>query len=224
MAAPYTGSNLSKTDSETITGTVDPLSGQPTVFDYAQGNQFSIYFEIFPTTQFFVTRANVPGITLGSATVPTPLIDVPMVGEKLVYDNLEVSFIVDEQLINYQEIHQWMLNIGFPYAHSQFMGTDRPSTSPTRNVVGKQGSAPINELAAVRNDGVGITPDRDLYSRIALNILSSKNNPVLRLEFLECYPVSLSSLEYSVDNSDTDYLTATATFQYMIYKFVPFGS
>ena len=63
------------------------------------------------------------------------------------------------------------------------------------------------------------TPDSAMYSDATLTILSNKNNPVVNILFSNVYPVSLSSLQYTNDSTDTEYLSATATFQYQIYDF-----
>ena len=33
---------------------------------------------------------------------------------------LEITFLIDENLENYREIHGWLTGIGFPKDHSQF--------------------------------------------------------------------------------------------------------
>ena len=63
------------------------------------------------------------------------------------------------------------------------------------------------------------TSDSAMYSDATLTILSNKNNPVVNILFSNVYPVSLSSLQYTNDSTDTEYLSATATFQYQIYDF-----
>ena len=60
-----------------------------------------------------------------------------------------------------------------------------------------------------------------MYSDATLTILSNKNNPVLNVNFSNVYPVSLSALQYVNDQSDTQYMSATATFQYQLFKFEP---
>ena len=40
-----------------------------------------------------------------------------------------------------------------------------------------------------------------------------------RYRFSNVYPVSLSALQYTNDQSDTQYMSATATFQYQLFKF-----
>ena len=82
------------TSSPAVTGTVAADNRQPTVFDYSQSNQFKIYFPIFPTTEWFVTRANIPGCTLGRADQYTPFVDVAIVGDKMQYDNFNCTFII----------------------------------------------------------------------------------------------------------------------------------
>ena len=107
------------------TGTVSSVHRQPVVLDYAQSNQFKIFLPIFPTTEYFVVRATVPSVDLGQASQPTPLVDMPLVGDKLTYDQFYFTFLVDEKLQNYMELHNWLLNIGFPERYDQFQGQVR---------------------------------------------------------------------------------------------------
>ena len=65
--------------------------------------------------------------------------------------------------------------------------------------------------------GFGKFSDRDLYSDITMFILSSKNNPVCKIKFFECFPVNLTNIEYSQQESDTTYAECTATFAYTLF-------
>ena len=70
--------------------------------------------------------ANVPAITIKEqASQPTPLKDVPIPGDKLDYDNLNITFLVDENLENYREIHGWLTGLGFPKDYVQFRDVAR---------------------------------------------------------------------------------------------------
>ena len=80
-------------DALPTTGIVDSTSRQPTTFDYSQSNQFKIYLPIFPTVEWFVVAANIPGVTLGQASQYTPFVDIAVVGDKLQYDNFTMTFI-----------------------------------------------------------------------------------------------------------------------------------
>ena len=95
-------------------------TSQPTTYDYASPNQWRIRFDRLPLVTWFCTNANIPGITLGEAQFPTPMSDMPISGDKLTFDTLNIQFIVDEELKNYREIWEWLVGIGFPKQHSQF--------------------------------------------------------------------------------------------------------
>ena len=125
--------------SNVTTGSVSSVHRQPTILDYAQSNQFKIFLPIFPTTEYFVVRATVPGVDLGQASQPTPLVDMPLVGDKLTFSPFALTFLVDEKYNNYIEMYNWMKNIGFPYNHSQFNNLTRADFSNR----GKKAAHPV---------------------------------------------------------------------------------
>ena len=185
---------------------------EPTTFDYAQSNQFKVYIPIFPLVEWFVVGCNVPGITMGQGVVPTPLVDYPIVGEKLTYDNFSMTFLVDEKLENFMELHNWLINMAPPENVEQFMAR----TSEYVLNTGKETKFyPIgNQDSQTRT---GNTSDRQLYCDITLFILSSKNNPVATVIMRDAFPVSLSSLDYSQQETDTSYVQCNVTFAYPFY-------
>lgn len=67
-----------------------------------------------------VQAIQLPSLTLGEATQNTPLIDVPIPGDKIVYGELSVDFIVDEELRGWMEIHNWIRSSGFPDSTDQY--------------------------------------------------------------------------------------------------------
>ena len=95
-------------------------TSQPTVFDYATGTQWRLTFNRLPKTTWFCVAANIPGIQLGEAQYPTPLHDLYLIGDKLTFENLTITFIVDEELQNYRELWDWLVGIGSPKQHSQW--------------------------------------------------------------------------------------------------------
>ena len=188
-----------------------PLSRQPTKLDYASPTQFKFGIVQLPKVEFFTTAANLPGISLGDAEQATPFKDIPIMGNKLTYDNLSVTFIVDEFLENYFSLHEWMTAIGFPKTRTQF-SLFRASTAvqPTAT---RGSSQDIGDIGAT-------TADRGMYGDATLTLLTNKNNPIVEVRFRDLYPISLSSLDYSQDATDVSYLTATVDFSYTIYEIV----
>ena len=118
--------DIGGTTSSATTGTQDALARQPDIFNYSQANQFRVSLSLFPKTEWFVVRANIPSVTLGQGVQATRLIDMPVVGDKITYDQFYFTFLVDEKLQNYMELHNWILNIGFPERYDQFQGQVRP--------------------------------------------------------------------------------------------------
>ena len=139
--------------------------------------------------------------------MPTGLKDIPIPGEKVTYQDLAISFLIDENLNNYKEIHDWLLGLGAPQNHSQFStlrdtGTDRfpgqTTNSPNNNTV----------------------PDGGTYSDATLTVLNSKNIAKVEIRFHNIFPTSLGSLSYDVQASDVNYLQASVDFSYMYYEIV----
>ena len=188
-------------------GQGDALMRQPTVFDYSQQSQFKVFLPLFPTTEWFVVRANVPGVSLGQAVQTTPMLDMPIIGDKLTYDDFYVTFLVDEELKNYTEMHDWLINCAAPQQRSQFRGKERPDGIPKR---------PQTEIMDLVLGNVKQS-DRDLYSNLDLFIMSSKNNPVVKIQMVEAFPISLTNIEYSHQESDVTYAECTATFAFSYF-------
>ena len=184
-----------------------PLARQPEKLDYASPTQFKFGIHQLPKVEFFTLSANVPGISAGVVTRATPFKDIPLVGDKIAYENLSVTFQVDEYLENYVSLHNWMKGIGFPTNRQEFR-TYRDVTSNT--------PAGGNEPSI---DVIGsATPDRALYSDAYLMVLSNKNNPIVEVNFQDIFPISLGALEFTQSVTDIEYMTATAEFAYQIYE------
>ena len=98
--------------------TTNVQTRQPSKMDYASPVQFRFKIAKLPQVEFFIQTVNLPGITLGEISdVPTPLYDYPMPGDKITYQSLDISFLVDENLNNYKELHDWLSGLGFGKSH-----------------------------------------------------------------------------------------------------------
>ena len=188
-------------------------TSQPTVQDYATGTQWRLAFNRIPKTTWFCTAANVPGITLGEAQYATPMSDMFVTGDKLTFETLNITFLVDEELQNYRELWEWIVGIGSPVNHSQW------TTALTK------GDGITTNFSAVGSDD-NINPrqkatstDKNLYSDATLIVYNSKNMPKVNVKFKDMFPTSISSLEYSQDLTDVEYFKASATFRYLYYEF-----
>jgi len=188
----------------------------PSKFDYASPIQFRFKITKLPLVEFTIQSANIPAITLGETSIETPLKDIPIPGDKVSYSSLDVSFLVDENLNNYKEIHDWITGLGFPQDHKQFKnllgtGSDRfPGTTSSTVATGTSIPQPAS--------------DGGIYSDATLTVLNNKNIAKTEIRFQNVYPTSLGGLSYSITASDVDYLTVNASFSYMYYDIVQISS
>ena len=187
------------------------LSRQPTKLDYASPTQFKFSINQLPKVEFFTVSANIPDLTLADVVIPTPFKPIPVLGQNLTYGNLSITFIVDEFLENYRELHEWLTGIGFPKDRKQF--------SEFRSNTANRGTASPTPVADVGKVGKSI-PDASMFSDATLTILSNKNNPIVEVRFANMYPVSLGALEFTQQAGDVEYLTVQADFTYQIYEIV----
>ena len=192
--------------------TTNVINRTPDKQDYASPVQFRFKCTKLPLVEFFVQSVNLPGINLGSAQQTNPLYDIPLPGDKITYASLDLSFVVDENLNNYKEIHDWILGLGFPSNHTQFQdlqtaGSDRfPGSTRSTAATGTNVPQPLNEGG--------------IYADATLTVLNSKNIAKTEIRFENLYPTSLGSLNYDVRATDVDYINASVSFNYMNYDIV----
>ena len=188
----------------------------PSKFDYASPIQFRFKMTKLPNVEFFIQSANIPAITLGETSIETPLKEIPIPGDKVSYSSLDVSFLVDENLNNYKEIHDWITGIGFPQDHKQFstlLGTsaDRfPGTTSSTAATGTSIKKPLDEGG--------------IYSDATLTVLNNKNIAKTEIRFQNVYPVTLGGLSYDIKANDVSYIQVNASFNYMYYDIVQISS
>lgn len=141
-----------------------------------------------PNLNFFIQQIIIPGVSLPSVDVNNPLLRIPYPGDHVMYEELSITFKVDENLQNYLEIQNWIRGIG---------------------KVSYQEYATISNNKAYTGDGI--------RSDISVTVLTSSKNPNYEIVFQEAFPISLSGLTFQTTAESIDYLEATAQFKYLIY-------
>ena len=185
---------------------------QPSKMDYASPVQFRFKIAKLPQVEFFIQSVNLPGISIDAVPVATPLYDYPVPGDEISYQSLDISFLVDENLNNYKELHDWLLGLGFPNKHQQF--ADLQATGADRFPGGTKGAiVPGVEIPVPLAEG-------PIYSDATLTVLNSKNIAKTEVRFQNVFPTVIGSLSYDVQASDVNYLQTTASFSYINYDIV----
>ena len=198
--------------------TTNAYSRQPTKFDYASPTQFKFQLLKLPKVEYFCTSVNIPGVTLSNVDIATPLKSIPVPGTILNYGDLEMSFLVDENLENYREIHGWLTGLGFPRDHKQ--AKTLVDAAKDRFPTGGKSDA-ITDAGKVTGSPMPLGP---VFSDATLNVLTSKNTANIEVRFSDMFPISLSALNFNQQANDVDYLSASVTMKYKIYEFATKGA
>ncbi|MFZ9728557.1 MAG: hypothetical protein ACO3CD_06045 [Candidatus Nanopelagicaceae bacterium] len=146
----------------------------------------------YPKINFFVNSARLPEITLGTAIQPSYLKDLDVPGDKLVYGDFNLRFLVDENMENYMTIHNWLTGLGFPETAQQYKD--------------------------ITTNDDGIRDPKEAFSDGTLRILNSNFRDIAFVKFKDLFPIALSSLEFESSDTDINYFTADVTFKYTVYN------
>ena len=149
-----------------------------------------------PKVAFFGNEASIPGLNLGTAEQPTYLRDIPTPGDKVSFEDFNFRFLVDEDLVNYNEISNWIRALGY--------------TSTLKDLYDFQ-----------REDPNLVQPDKttlNWYSDGTLTILTSTQNANFKVVFEDLWPTALSTLNFDATSEDINYFTADVTFKYTMFN------
>jgi len=172
------------------------MSNDITNINFLSPFSFELIIKNKPNVTYFCQRANIPGLSLGFAPQPTFFASpIPRPGD-LVYNDLTISFKVDESLNSYREIWNWMVALGFPVDFSQY-----------KNIL--QQDSPLRP-------GVGET-----VSDLTLMVLDNNHRPRFEITFEDAFPITLSDLTFDATETDVNFLTAEVSFKYKLYQIHP---
>ena len=148
-----------------------------------------------PAAAFFCNQANIPSLDLGIAQQTSYLKDIDIPGDKIVFGDLTLRFLVDEDLFNYMEIQNWIRGLGYPEKLSQLSDLDRAAKVSSN--FGQKGE--------------------NIYSDATLQVLSNSLVPKFQVMFKDVFPYSLSTITFDATDTDIEYFTAEVSFKYTIY-------
>lgn len=84
--------------------------------------EFRVAIKRLPNVEFFTQTTSIPSITTAPVIQPTRFNPVYRTPDSVTFANLDLAFIVDENMNNYMEIFNWMISYSFPENHEQFAG------------------------------------------------------------------------------------------------------
>lgn len=84
------------------------------------GNKFRFDIQSAPYFSYHVQSVNLPSINSGESPMETPFSNQWQQGDKIIFEPLDVSFLVDEELRGWLEIWNWMRSYGFERDYEQY--------------------------------------------------------------------------------------------------------
>jgi hypothetical protein len=173
---------------------MNALTRTPQNTNLLQPTKFLLTFDRIPTVQYFLQSVNLPGINLGQAPINLPSGDVFAPGNKISYNPFNMHFLLDESLQGWQELHTWFRSIASP---ESFEERRRLSALQSKN-------SPRSA---------------NYYSDATLTILSSLNNPLFRVKFINMFPITLSDVIFDSSQTADDIMTGDGVFMFDYFNF-----
>ena len=160
---------------------------QPSNINQLNIVSFEVNFSRLPNVEYFCQRVNIPAVILGEAFQPMPFMNLPVEGDTLSFESMNLSFILDEDMQNYMEIYSWLTALGFPRDYEQFK-TLKPASE-------------ASEYAS-------------MFSDMDIMLQTNKSNPNYKITFNDVFPTSLSSVEFDTSVSALEPIVVDATFNF----------
>lgn len=170
------------------------LNRNPTNPNFLQPNKFQLTFARAPNIQYFCQSVSIPGISLSEIPQNTPFVDIYIPGEKAIYDLLNITFMIDEELQSWNEIHDWIRAMTFPKEYEEYRR--------------------LGQLNKVTGARAGLRPQ---YSDASITLYSSSLLPYYRFKLFDVFPTTLSTFVMNASDSPDSIMTADATFRYSYY-------
>lgn len=151
--------------------------------------QSQLVIRRLPNVEFFCQRAVIPGVSMVAAQEMSPFVTIKKPGDVVNFNEFQVTFIVDEYLVNYTSVFDWMMALGFPVSYDQHsVLTDKPGWS-----------------------------DEGVDTSCSIMLLDSAGRPKVEARFENAFPVQLSDVEVDSTQETLRFVTATALFAYRSY-------
>jgi hypothetical protein len=174
---------------------------QPENLSLAISNKFRLSFSRIPEVTYFCQTVNVPGVSMSPTQFSTPFTDLPVPGDKIMYDEFRIAFLVDEDYKTWQSLYDWITAMTFPENFDQYknLSTLRRNATP--------GGFRLDE-------SFDKAPQ---YSDAILTVNTNKNNPNIRFKFVDLFPISIGTIDLSEEFSPDSPILCDAIFRYSYF-------
>jgi len=167
---------------------------QPDTNNYINSNYFKVVFTRLPTMTYFCQSVNVPSLSFGTSDQMTSMgVSVKRPGTQCTFEQLNLSFLLDESLKNWTEIFTWMESLA-----------NYETNLPTKD------SGPV-------------IPHDDIYSDARIIITNSAFVPKYEVVFSDVLPVSLGGWQFNSTEVDSRPIIVQASFVFTTFRIEKLG-
>ena len=152
-----------------------------------QETAFMVSIERMPAVEFFSDSVDMPDVSLGVVEVMNPNSTDGVPGDQLTFGDLGITFKLDEDLVAYTEIYEWMKGLGFPESQDEF------------------------EALMARD---GIARGEDLRSDISVIINTNGALANKKFTFHDCFPTNLAGFQLTSKSTEAAGLAITVAFKF----------
>lgn len=163
--------------------TINPLISTGFVFNIAK----------IPSISYWCKSVQIPSLNLGPAIQGSPFMEIKHPGTLVEQDQVTITFTIDERMDNYAALYEWIMLIGF-MEKSTDVATWRRK---------------FGHFSLPTNHDIDWP---DLTSDATLIIKGANGQDVRQITFRDLWITNLDGFTLNEDNSDTTYVTCTASF------------
>lgn len=96
------------------------IDSVPDNSNFLQTTKYTFVIPNLSFARYFCQAVTMPGVSTGEVTIATPFVDTYRHGDKLVYEPLSLTFLVDEDLKTWEESYNWLVSLTFPQRFGQY--------------------------------------------------------------------------------------------------------
>jgi len=165
------------------------ISNTPDNTSILQSTKFTFIIPDMPFLKYFCQTVQVPSISTSEIAIPTQFSTTYRHGEKLNFEPLTITAIIDEDLRVWEETYKWLSSLTRPQSFEQY----------PRKTQQQKFTVP-------------------LYYDGFLTINTNANKTNIRLKFRNCHPTVIGAINFDTKVDADTIPTADFTFRYDYYE------
>ncbi len=100
------------------------IYSQPIDRNFLSKDNFRAVFSNFPKMEYFIQSFEFPGVNVAPLKQPSYLKGIDIHGSLIEYDDLSITFAINEDFSNYREIYNWLVKTGTPQKLEEYQSPD----------------------------------------------------------------------------------------------------